>query len=638
MLQIITGKFFITDELHVTRHHAVFHTNYAPAHRSAQENETPDGGLRLFPGRYETPAGTLVSSSVSKPPGGVFPWIYEVDEKLEAVRPDGSKEFLIGVGADYFIQDFAAVASFALNITCTSDFDLTRRLIHAPQSALGVPHPPQKYIGRVFDPRIEPQEGDAAQLQEFVSDMVGLKRNTFKAAMRAVRRYVNGLHRIADDVDLAYALLVASIESLAQDFDAFAPTWADYDQNKRELLDRVLGGADPAVAEGVRRVLLEQEHLALGKRYRAFALEHLQPSFFREEAANQPSPARRCELPSALERAYKLRSSYVHSLRELPRIMTVSPDAGDMMEIGNQPHLTLHGLARVARHVIREFVARAPKVEREEFNYRQDLPNVVQVPLSFQIWGTWSGNYNHTSARRFLSGFLQEELPKLMTAEPNSKVTLTDIRPIMEKIEAQVPGLSKAEQRRPLLLLYILFHRLTASEDHRPNFEQFINKHESDFEAPSVEGMVGHVLFGNETGWTPEEFEEMLRSYYAQRHHKNGLNIGNLWEAAVTLSCADMYRHVGNEDHARVLVSQAVENLPGNAQLLEFERGMNQTPLPEINWMPLLLPQPQPPSNDEADDASSQPSESTTDVENSTNDQNPPVQIIVPDDSEPDTN
>jgi len=78
---------------------------------------------------------------------------------------------------------------------------------------------------------------DGTELQNFVAALVGLERVAYEAAMRAIRRYVNGLHRIGDDLALGYALLVASVESLAQGFDDFRPSWGDYDQAKREAID-----------------------------------------------------------------------------------------------------------------------------------------------------------------------------------------------------------------------------------------------------------------------------------------------------------------------------------------------------------------------------------------------------------------
>ncbi len=604
MLQINTGKFFTTDKFHLTRHRAVLYSNYAPSYRSV---DTPDG-TSLSPVIFETAAGSLMSMSSSKSSGEVFPWLYEVEEKEEAVRPDGTREFMLSVGADFFIHDFAAVAAFALNITCTPDLDLTRRLVHAQHGALGVPSPPGQYVGRVFEPRINAQDGDGARLQQFVRDLVGLERRAYNAAIRAIRRYVTGLHRIADDLDLAYALLVASIESLAQRFDAFTPTWEDFDRNKREALDKALSKADGNVAAAVRAVLLAYEHHALSRRYREFTLQHLRPSFFREEAAGETSPVRRRDLTGALERAYIFRSKYVHTLQELPRYLTVSPLMIDSFRFEGEPALTFHGLARVARHVIGEFIARSPKCESEVFDYRKELPNVTRAKLAFSIWGTWSSQYDHKSARRYLGGFLREDLTAFLTNVPPNEVTVADIRALVEKVETLVPGLAKAEQRLPLLTLYLLFHRLLPSEHHRPGFEQLLDRYGKDFDAPSIESMLLHVLFGSEPDWTLEELEATRREYFRQRYTRNGLDLGATLEAAVTLFSAELYRRRGHEVRARAIISEAVENLPGRASLLEFESHMGEGDLPAINWRELLLPaRPEAPPDDAQTNGSSGP-------------------------------
>lgn len=586
MLQINTGKFFTTDKFHLTRHRAVLYSNYAHSYRSV---DTPDGAS-LFPVTFETAAGSLMSMSSSKTSGDVFPWLYEVEEKEEAVRPDGTREFMLSVGADFFVHDFAAVAAFALNITCTADFDLARRLVHAQHGASGVPSPPRQYVGRVFEPRIIAQDGDGARLQQFVRDLVGLERRAYNAAIRAIRRYVTGLHRIADDLDLAYALLVASIESLAQGFDAFTPTWEDFDRNKREAIDKALSKADRDVAASVRAVLLAHEHHALSRRYREFALQHLRPSFFREEAAGEVGPVRRGDLHGALERAYIFRSKYVHTLQELPRYLTISPLMIDSFRFEGEPALTFHGLARIARHVIGEFIARAPKCESEVFDYRKELPNITRAKLAFRDWGTWISEYNHKSARRYLGGFLMEDLTAVLTNVPPQTVTIADIRGLVEKVETLVPGLARAEQRLPLLTLYLLFHRLFQPEDHRPDFERFFDEYAGDFDAPSIESLLLHVLSGSEPEWTLEELEETRRAYFKQRYAKNGLELGPILEAAMTLFLAEIHRRRGDEGRAREFVSEAVENLPGRTQLLELERRMDEASLPVINWRELLLP------------------------------------------------
>ena len=548
MLQILTGKFFTSDELYVTRQRGVLYSNY----------------------QLREPIETVVGALLPAEPGrGVANLIYEVDQRLEARDAKGERSILKAVNADYLIEDFAAVASFALNVTCTPDLDLARRLTEAAHPALGISKTPGRYVGRVFEGRIESRSEDKQSLQVFCKALVGLERRAYEAAMRAIRRFVVGLHRIGDDLDLAYTLLVASVESLAQDFDEFTPTWIDYDQKKRSDVDRTLKHVPEETASEVRAAILKNEHVALGRRFREFALSHLSSSFFREEAVEAHRPAPRPVLEAALKQAYRLRSSYVHTLRELPRVLTAVPSHADCVLIEQRLVLTLHGLARVARHVIKEFVSRGTKVEWEDFDYRRRLPNIVwfEPDESVQL-GNREG-YNHKSARRYLSAFI-DKLLRTPGSKPSSAVE--DVKPVVEEIELQVKGLALPEQRRPMLALYSLYHYFASPEVRRSNWERFVAKYEGDFEAPSIEEMAVHVLTESDLDWTLEQFERVWSDYLAQRDRRNGISLHRLFETATILIRAEWHRRASDVDGARKLIAEAVENLPGHVRLLEFEQ------------------------------------------------------------------
>src|SRR5260370_7444863 len=132
MLQIVTGKFFTTNKLNVTHHRAVLYTNYGPSIRLLETS----GGASLGSAIFETSAGSMISMSTGRSSDQIFPWLYEVDEKLEADRPDGTKDFLLGVGAEYLVQDFAPVAAFPFNITSTPTLALPRLLVLGQHGAL----------------------------------------------------------------------------------------------------------------------------------------------------------------------------------------------------------------------------------------------------------------------------------------------------------------------------------------------------------------------------------------------------------------------------------------------------------------------------------------------------------------------
>jgi hypothetical protein len=111
LLQISTGKYFRDVRLHVTTHQRVLFTNANFLNRSSVE--LPLG--QLFP---SDEIGASVSTVA-----------VQMTERLEAVRPDGSDEFLVSTGGNEMLDDLAYVLSFALNTTFSRDHDLVRRLV-----------------------------------------------------------------------------------------------------------------------------------------------------------------------------------------------------------------------------------------------------------------------------------------------------------------------------------------------------------------------------------------------------------------------------------------------------------------------------------------------------------------------------
>lgn len=223
MLQIITGKFFTRpEEVTETDHSGVLYSN------------------ARFHAPLETCIGTLIPA-VDAP--GVQALVYRVTERLEQYRPDGSLSIIASTGGKEIVADFAAFAAFSLNLVVTPDAEAARHLIDGSARAGVVGRPLSKVVGRVFDARVEVTQEDREHLKMLAERLIGLRRMSYLAAMRAIRRYVLALELIADEPDLAYVLLVAALESLVQGFDEFEATWGDLEQAKRERVDKALAGA-----------------------------------------------------------------------------------------------------------------------------------------------------------------------------------------------------------------------------------------------------------------------------------------------------------------------------------------------------------------------------------------------------------
>ena len=572
MLQIITEKFYKPGDRYETLHRAVFYTNYRMLMRAE---------------RMETPVGVLLPATGLQ---GLAAMTCEMVEKIEK-HPDGDQPgVMISTGGDSLLNDFSAVVAFALNITCTPDPDLTRRLLATERLNLGVQAVPCEFIKRTFDKQIISQDGDAKLLASFVTNLVGLERRRFEAAIRAIRQYIKGLHRIADNISLAYTQLVMSVESLAQGFDGHVAEWSDYEHAKRRKIDTALEDADPETIKNVRNAVLLNEHVAAARRFRDFAIAHVAPRFFREDAHQAAVPMSRGDLVTALQQAYAIRSRYVHSLHEIPSQLTM----GAMPEViyGDYPTLSIAGLARVARHVISQFIERGPFVDREDFDYRRSFPNVVTVRLASEYWIANIGGFTYKHGPMKLSALIEQAVSALLLRTPNAK--LTDIRPVLALVEEIVPGLQKREQRLPLLTLYFLFHQWAGYSFSRENWLDFFKKYESDFDDPSIESFVAHLLTGQNMDWSLEQFDGLYRSYFKTRHQSDVTNIGRFLEAAFSLHLAELHRRAGNKQRALELIALAVDAHPGNAVLREFETTYDADISPEIHWNKILLPQVEP--------------------------------------------
>lgn len=438
----------------------------------------------------------------------------------------------------------------------------------------------------MFDRAVNWQPSDFENLQRFVTDLVALERKSYEGVMRAIRRYVIGAHRISDDVNLAYALFVMSMESLAQKFDGFKPAWDDYDERKRRRIDGALKETPEANVDKVRAAVLANEHVAIARRFREFALDHVGPSFFREEADKATAAISRPDLSIALRQAYSIRSRYVHNLEDIPRLLTGIEGFHEMITIDGEPTLTFAGLARVARHVIQTFVARAPKIEKEQFDWTKDLPGKLTMQMASEYWITNAQSFDVTTAQQYLVAFIGQVVRRLM--QPSA--VITDIRPVLKKVEDLVPGLAKPDQRLPMLALYFIFNVFAPKDFRCAGYPALIETYRGDFDTPSIISLAAHLVTCQNPDWSLEAMEELYARYFRERHHASTLELGRILEAAFVLVLAEQNRAAGLFTRASELVAYAVETCPQHEGLRSFENSIQLNERTAIDWKAIMLP------------------------------------------------
>lgn len=561
MLQINTGKLYSRGVGRVNALTGVIYTN-----------------ARLpWETTIKTVAGSLRAAGFD---AGDRACVFDMEERIEA--PADGPGVLLSHGVGPFLDDMSIVATVGLGVIFSRQADKVSGLTGGA-AGLSSYRAPSSFIAKLYDPETYVQDGEVEAFKTFVADLLALERRHYLGAMRAMRSFVAGIHRVQDDLGLAYTLMVSAVESLAQDFDGHAAVWTDVEERKRKAVDRVLEGMSEADGTAIRGALLATEHLALSRRYRAFVMSHIGDDYFRQDDVMGGRPIARFEMEPALRQAYALRSAYVHQVRALPSSIDVPHDHWEVTSIDRQPALTFQGLYRLSRHVIRAFVATGPKVESESYEYGREEAGIVFLEMAPQYW-IWQPLTQAEQALRRLEGQIGLTAAVLLEEE---NASLVDIRSTLADVERLLPQ-APHKERVALLSLHLLFNLMVNADKRTPGFDDFLERHGDEANHPGPISIIVSTILGGTGDWSTDAHRQALDDYFQQRPRAKGLHSPRLFEAAACLELAEKLRLAGDLDAARLTLAQAVEAHPGQADLRAFERVYE--PNMVIDWRALLLP------------------------------------------------
>lgn len=565
MLQIVQGRYYRDVALTDVLQRAVCYTNF----RAFRDQD-----LTFVFGR-------LLPSTAFRGPRTVT---IEAREQLEAVDWKGEREALAATSGDQLIDEIAAVVSFALNVTCVRDGDMARRLIAVQSDARASGIGAASLLRRTFDAMVMLTDEDVADLDRFVRALIALERPSYEAAMRAIRRIVDATHIVEESPDLSYTLMVAALESLGQAATPRQATWSDYDRTKRKRVDAATNGLDAEARDRIREAVLANEHLGLQRRFVAFVLDHVEPSFYREEAMGATRPIAAIELPNALRIAYAIRSRSIHTLGELERELWMAADRSDTQVLKEGKALALEGLARLARHVIRRFVERGPVGVDATFNYRSALPGIMQVRLAPQYWMHGAGSFDQKSAPEYFDamlGFLIEALAG------RSEAGLVDMKDVLAKIETTALGLAKRDDRLAMAGIMTLWNEVAPVEVRRTLKPKLAARFAADLAEPSMVGFALAVVQGRRIEWSTEALLSLAAERRTERLGHDAAPMPPRIDAALLLLVAgrllDPEPDMGMEGDALAYLAQAVETVPGLAELVRFEDSVRRGERPKLN-------------------------------------------------------
>jgi hypothetical protein len=440
---------------------------------------------------------------------------------------------------------------------------------------------PSERLARFYDESVRVTESELLAFEQFADQLIDLPRANYLAVIQAIRTYVAAAHRISDDLNLAYTLLVMCVESLAQKFDGHEPKWADIPDQKRAGVDEALIGVGEEDSQKVRDAVLDVIHPRLGFRFVQFILAHLPADYFSEQADAQKHPIGRRDLEAALKNLYGVRSGYVHTLKPLTKEFLHFASHRETWEDEGKLTFTFQGLFRLVRAVIIEFVRKAPKIEHDPCNYEWDNPNLLRLRVAPQHWIYDPSGFEAQTSRRYLQG-LVELLDECLVEYPSRKLH----RPshIIDKGLSIQPQMNEAQSVSFLALWWLsnvyLGHD-PATRTHTSKEVELLNK-------PSVDSLITQALLGSDSEWTPAIHQLQLDRYYTQRYKSSGIRVPANVEACMALTLAERQRRAGHTSSARGALTSAAENFPHLIQLRTLTADFD--PNTPIAWLSIIYP------------------------------------------------
>ncbi|MDQ1178656.1 hypothetical protein [Rhodococcus sp. SORGH_AS_0301] len=549
MLQIAAGRFFRPGvPLNETEHRYTVYSN-------ARFIGDPPIAL---------PVGEVIASTEM---GHTSSAMIAVVDRLEQQRPDGTDDFMIATGGTDLVDDLAYLMTFVLNRTVSRNHDQTRRLVTGDGAPRG--RSANDLFPELFEPRQTVQPHQWEDLRQFMNGLLDLSQDDFARVMRVIRNSVDATRRALDDPTGAYTDLVAALESISDDKLSTPATWDRYDGSKRKIIDAALIDAGQEVADRVRAAVLEADRAGLKRRFISSTLARLSPDYYRDNAAGSIRPPRAPDLERMLGIAYDIRSRRSHVLEDLGEGVWVYTDGAETAyEPSFERVLTLAGLWRLIRHVVRQYVSNAEKVAPEPWDYRNALPGIVEVQLAPQYWIWQPGGLTATTATRLLDGFA-EALIGWIAGQHTDGIPLDQV---CREIEDLVPTLPDGESKTSLIATHVLWHAWISPADHRSEAATFIDEYKAVLDAPSASAVTVSLLSDHSMPtWSANDWAAMAQARNGARHTKSQAPLPAAIDVLIQLIAADELEAAGRHDEAVVFAAKAVGELPGNDALLAWE-------------------------------------------------------------------
>ncbi len=543
MLQIISGKFFNSEERNTSNEKAIYYSNFAWI-----------GAIKTCVGDLDgVDRYSLVNS-----------YVFNFVNQLEKA-PQKAGVVVLADDEEIRVQ-FRLLAMFGFkSFFAKNEQDIIYQC-RREQITKGDVYVPAAFVSGYCSKQVLGSPKTVDDFEKFVKKVIGLPRAKYKAVIRCLETIENSLVVLNYNIDLAYTLLVFALESLSIGHSGFTATWDDYHEDVKRKLETVEVELSIEKIQEIRKVLLESAHVKSQFQFVEFILSHVTDDYFIQEITDIQRPIRKSELRKALSEAYKFRSEFAHVLKPILDQLKVPVIArADAFVWENSPYLSYRGMFRLANHVIEQFIARGEHLEKEQYDWYSDLPGMFKMRLAPEYWIGNHAGFTSQRCGEYLTGFFQE-FQSALIGDKNGLTSLDELFKVFEQQFGQVDE----DNRRRMLVEYVLYNRVIKTELKRPEWEKVAEKHVALFDKCSIETIAYYVITKQKFPWNIADIVSVFESYLKSRYRVSSVNLPQILEIRIFLEIGNVYLREGSKEAFTEWLKRALLDSAGIPRVQNF--------------------------------------------------------------------
>lgn len=485
--------------------------------------------------------------------GNITAYIVSYDNQLQKSH---SGLELIKVGDEEILRQTKNILSFTLDAFFDEDKSTVERICKKKENASNRYPVASEFVPGLLDIGKNVSENDLNNSKSFFSHLMALGREDYINVLNCIVAYNASIRLLSEDVSLAYTMLVYCLESLSQSYDAYAPTWEDYKEDKKKALEKVFKVIDEENAEKIKEILIKDEHLKLSKRFKEFVVKYIGENFF--DYDEKRNVVGKEDFDIALVNAYNSRSKYAHMLKPLMKHLTMAEfsKSGDLFEFQHNMFFTYSGLLRVTKSVIQKFALSLPEVESETFDWRGAIPGCFEFESAPYYWIWKMDSSKGEGARARVEGFVET-----FVRYKNNIPRMDDLI----KMYLAHLGEMKAEDRLAAFTLCSLYVGKIGNveEDTKNLFNTVFDKYKSLLDKCSIYALVLLVMKVNlniSVAWETVEVEKIVNAYCKKRYKAGRLKLPKVIETMIYLEVANSFNEEDEKENRQSWLMRAYDN------------------------------------------------------------------------------